>query len=101
MRTRLAEANEWPVDVSLYLELETMHDELSLEGKVNLQKRLGPVRILSNLWAEESFVRPLDTKAHGREAVFIINPTLGEHYGSDAAGSTCTWWTRAILPAAS
>jgi hypothetical protein len=76
-RTRLAEANEWPVDVSLYLELETMHDELALEGKVNLQKRLGPVRLLSNLWAEEAFVRPLDTKAHGREAEFIINPTLG------------------------
>ena len=77
VRTRLAEANAWPVDVSLYFELETMHDELALEGKVNLQKRLGPVRLLSNLWVEEAFVRPLDTKAHGREAEFIVNPTAG------------------------
>lgn len=77
VRTRLAEPGQWPVDVGLYLELETMHDELSLEGKVNLQKRLGPVRLLSNLWVEESFVHPLDTKAHGREAEFIVNPTAG------------------------
>jgi hypothetical protein len=77
VRTRLAEANEWPVDVSLYFELETMRDELALEGKVNLQKRLGPVRLLSNLWVEEAFERPLDTKAHGRSAAFIVNPTAG------------------------
>lgn len=77
VRTRLAEAGQWPVDVSLYFELETMHDELSFEGKVNLERRFGPVRWLANLWAEEQIKRPLDTTAHGRGAEFIINPTTG------------------------
>ena len=77
VRTRLAEPGELPVDIGFYLELETMHDELALEGKLNLQKRLGPVRLLSNLWVEEQWAHPLDTKAHGREAAFIINPTAG------------------------
>src|SRR5437762_4651774 len=29
LRTRLANAGDWPVDVGLYFELETMHDELA------------------------------------------------------------------------
>jgi len=80
VRTRLAEPGELPVDIGLYLELETMHDELALEGKVNLQRRLGRVRLLANLWVEEAWARPLDTKAHGREAEFIINPTAGASF---------------------
>ncbi|HEY3669202.1 MAG TPA: hypothetical protein VGL19_24555, partial [Polyangiaceae bacterium] len=80
VRTRLAEPGELPVDIGLYLELETMHDEVALEGKVNLQRRLGPVRLLANLWAEEAWARPLDTKSHGREAAFIINPTAGASF---------------------
>src|SRR5258708_6701186 len=39
VRSRLAEAGQWPVDVGLYLELETLHDEDSLEEKVILAKR--------------------------------------------------------------
>ena len=77
VRTRLADAGEWPIDVGLYLELETMHDELSLEGKILLQKRLGRVRWMGNLWAEEVYSRPYDSKLHGREANFVINPATG------------------------
>jgi hypothetical protein len=80
VRTRLAEAGQWPVDVGLYLELETMFDELAVEGKVLLQRRFGRVRLLSNLWAEQVWARPLDTKAHGRETEFIINPTAGASF---------------------
>ena len=80
LRTRLAEPGQWPVDIGLYFELETMHDELSLEGKVNLQRRLGRALLLSNLWVEEEFDRPYDTKAHGRQAHFIVNPTAGVAY---------------------
>ncbi len=80
VRTRLAEPGELPVDIGLYLELETMHDELALEGKVNLQRRFGAVRLLANLWAEEAWARPLDTKLHGREAEFIVNPTAGASF---------------------
>lgn len=77
VRTRFAEPGQWPVDVGLYLELETMHDELALEGKVNLQRRIGRVVWMANLWAEEALSRPLDKKAQGRSAHFIVNPTSG------------------------
>src|SRR5260370_20753757 len=60
VRTRLAEAGEWPVDVALYLELETLHDEYSLEEKVILAKRFGRAHWMANLWVEESLARPLD-----------------------------------------
>lgn len=80
VRTRLAEPGELPVDIGLYLELETMHDEVALEGKLNLQRRFASVRLLANLWAEEAWARPLDTKAHGREAELIINPTAGASF---------------------
>ena len=57
-----------------------MHDELALEGKLNLQRRLGRALFLSNLWVEQEFERPYDTRAHGREAHFIVNPTAGIVY---------------------
>lgn len=80
LRTRLAEAGQWPVDVSLYFELETMHDELAFEWKLNLQKRLGRAILLSNLWVEEVIERPYDTAAHGRQALFLVRPTAGIAY---------------------
>jgi hypothetical protein len=57
-----------------------MHDELALEEKVNLQRRLGPVRLLANLWVEQALERPLDAKSQGRSGAFIINPTVGGVY---------------------
>jgi hypothetical protein len=80
IRTRLAQPGELPVDVGFYFELETMHDELSFEAKINLQRRLGNFKWMANLWAEESITRPLDTAAHGRSAHFIVNPTTGFVY---------------------
>ena len=77
VRTRLAEPGQWPVDVGFYLELEPMHDELALDEKVNLQRRLGRLTWMANLWVEEVLERPLDTSAHGRAGHFIINPTSG------------------------
>ena len=61
LRTRLAEPGQWPVDIGLYFELETMHDELAFEAKVNLQRRFGNFKWMANLWAEEAITRPLDT----------------------------------------
>lgn len=79
VRTRLAEAGEWPVDVALYVELETMHDELSLEEKVILAKRFGRFHWMANLWVEETLERPLDPSPP-RQVDFIINPTTGITY---------------------
>jgi hypothetical protein len=78
VRTRLAEAGEWPVDVALYLELETMHDELSLEEKVILAKHFGPFLWGANLWVEQSESRPFDSSQ--RSFHFILNPTTGLTY---------------------
>jgi len=77
VRTRLAEPGELPVDLGFYLELETMHDELSLEGKINLQRRFGRLTWMANLWEEETLSRPLDSKMRGRQLHFIVNPTTG------------------------
>jgi hypothetical protein len=80
VRTRLAQAGEWPVDVGLYLELETMHDEIALEEKVNLQRRFGDLRWMANLWVEQTLSRPFDTKDQGSALAFVVNPTTGLTY---------------------
>lgn len=77
-RFRIAEAGELPVDVALYLELEALHDETSLEEKVILSKRLGPVHWMGNLWVEQEYNRPWDA---GRQNLdFVVNPTTGFTY---------------------
>jgi hypothetical protein len=78
VRGRLAEAGEWPVDVSLYLELETLHDEWALEEKVNLAKRFGRLRWMTNLWVEQEIERPFDRSATPVE--LVVNPTMGFVY---------------------
>jgi hypothetical protein len=78
VRHRFAEAGEWPIDVAVYLELETMHDELSLEEKVLLSKRFGDLRWMANLWVEQTISRPYD--AGSKAPYFIINPTMGFTY---------------------
>jgi len=100
LRTRLAEPGQWPVDVGFYFELETMHDELALEAKLNLQRRAGKALMLTNLWVEEEFERPYDTGAHGREAHFIVNPTAGVAYEvSPTFQPGVEFWARGQLKA--
>jgi hypothetical protein len=76
IRTRLAEAGEWPVDVGLYLEVASLHDELELEEKILLSRRFGRLRVMSNLWVEQELRRPYDSPDQ-RELALVINPTLG------------------------
>ena len=75
LRLRLAEAGEWPVDVGLYGELVENERELELEAKIILQRRIGDLRIVANLWAEREY-EDFDTK----EGDWVINPTLGVTY---------------------
>ncbi len=82
VRTRFAEPGEWPVDVGAYLELETLHDEISLEEKVILSRRFGSLRVMANLWVEEEMYRPWDSgvvDGAGR-LLFVVNPTIGATY---------------------
>src|SRR5215472_2862529 len=96
VRTRLAESGQWPVDVSLYLELETLHDELGLEEKLNLQRRFDNLRWMANLWVEQSIARPLDG---GTKSVdFTINPTTGFTYQvTPTVHPGVEYWARGVV----
>src|SRR5260370_122687 len=78
VRGRFADTGQWPIDVGWYAELETKHDELSLEGKVLLAKRWGRLHWMANLWVEASEQRPFDENL--RSFHFILNPTTGVAY---------------------
>jgi len=70
LRYRLAEANEWPVDVSLYGEVAELQQELEFEGKINLEKRIGRLQLLVNLWAEREWY-------YAGQQEWVLNPTGG------------------------
>lgn len=74
-RVRLAEAGELPLDTALYFELETLHDEWSLEEKIILAKRFGRFHWMANLWVEQEMHRPFDDAY--RTVDFVLNPTTG------------------------
>jgi hypothetical protein len=80
IRTRLAEAGELPVDVAFYLELSVLHDEVELEEKILLQRRVGRARVMANLWVEQEFERPFEDSPNRGQMEFFINPTLGVTY---------------------
>ncbi len=70
VRWRLADAGDWPIDVALYLEVAENEREIELEGKVILERRFGPVRLLANAWFEHEFYFT------GRRE-WVFNPTAG------------------------
>ncbi len=70
LRYRFAEAGRWPLDLAIYGEVTETQREVELEAKVILQRRLGPLRIAANAWAErELYFRG------ARE--WVANPTAG------------------------
>jgi len=73
LRWRLADEGDWPIDVALYGEVTENEREIELEGKVILQKRLGNVLLLSNLWVEHEF-------GFEGKREWVFNPTLGVQY---------------------
>ena len=73
LRLRLAEPGEWPVDVSLYGEIVESDKEFELEGKVNLEKDIGKLALMTNLWAEREW-------EYAGEQAWVLNPTLGATY---------------------
>lgn len=70
LRYRLGEGGQWPVDVALYGEITENQREIELEAKIILQKRIGPARVVTNLWAERELY------FDGRSE-WVLNPTLG------------------------
>jgi len=75
LRLRLAEEGQWPLDVGLYGELVENERDLELEAKIILQRRIGNLRVVANLWAEREYERfSFD------DGNWVINPTLGLTY---------------------
>ena len=70
LRYRFAEAGQWPVDLAVYGEVTENEREIELEGKIILQRRLGPLRLAANAWAEREIYF-----AGARE--WVLNPTAG------------------------
>jgi len=70
LRYRFADAGRWPIDLAVYGEVTETEREIELEGKVILQRRLGPFRIAANAWAEREFYF-----SGARE--WVLNPTAG------------------------
>ena len=74
LRLRLAEEGEWPINVGLYLETAEFHDELEVEEKLLLSKRLGSVNLVANLWVAQEYAFQTN------ETELLYNPTLGATY---------------------
>lgn len=73
LRYRFAEEGQWPIDVGIYGELVENDHEIEIEGKVILQKRIGRLRALMNLWVEHEWYY-----INRRE--WVINPTAAVSY---------------------
>lgn len=74
LRYRFAEEGDWPIDTGLYFEVAEFYNEIELEEKLLLSKRLGYLTVVSNLWVEqEYYFQEQDWK-------LIYNPTLGATY---------------------
>ena len=73
LRYRIAREGELPVDISVYGELAETDREIEIEAKLNLQKRFGGLRLMTNLWAEYELY-------FNGEREWVLNPTLGATY---------------------
>jgi len=70
LRYRFAEAGQWPIDLAIYGEVVENAHEIELEGKIILQRRLGPLRIAANAWGEREFY-------FNGTREWVLNPTAG------------------------
>jgi hypothetical protein len=73
LRLRLAEPDEWPIDVGLYAEVVENDREIEIEAKIILEKRIDRLRAIVNLWGEREYY------FDGRKE-WVINPTVGLSY---------------------
>jgi len=83
LRYVFADPGAWPLDVGVYGEIVEGQTEVELEAKVLLQRRVGKLRIDTNLWAE--YELNLGSPQAGvllgvHEKDIVLNPTLGATY---------------------
>ncbi len=70
LRYRFGDSGQWPIDLAVYGELTENQREIELEGKIILQRRVGPFRIAANAWAEREYYF---SGAHE----WVLNPAAG------------------------
>jgi hypothetical protein len=75
LRYVFADPGRWPIDVGVYGEVVEGNTEEELEAKILLQRRIGNLRIASNLWAEYEF----EFSGVSQKDI-VLNPTLGATY---------------------
>ncbi|MBS2025531.1 MAG: hypothetical protein JST92_24295 [Deltaproteobacteria bacterium] len=73
LRWRLTEPGQLPIDIAVYGEISEARNELELEAKIILEKRIGAMSILCNLWAERELY-------FSGQNEWVLNPTLGATY---------------------
>ena len=92
LRYRIGKEGQLPVEMSVYFEVAELHDEIELEEKLNLQKRFGNLKLMSNVWVEQSFER-------GGNVELVLHPTAGLTYQLTPnfwLGSE--YWMKAVIP---
>jgi hypothetical protein len=89
LRYKLADTGAWPIDVSLYGELAENEHELEVEGKVILQRRVGAMRLMANLTAEQAF-------DFDGERDVVLAPSAGATFEvTPSVQPGIEWWMRA------
>ncbi|HXN30855.1 MAG TPA: hypothetical protein VN894_03295 [Polyangiaceae bacterium] len=75
LRYVFADPGAWPIDVGVYGELVEGQTELELEAKILLQRRIGKLRLDTNLWAEAEY-----ELTYVPQKDIVLNPTFGATY---------------------
>jgi hypothetical protein len=73
LRYRFADAGVWPVNVAIYGEVAELANEIELEAKIILDRRIGRWHLMANLWGEREFYFT------GRRE-WVANPTGGASF---------------------
>ncbi|MES1171983.1 MAG: hypothetical protein ABUL77_01995 [Bacteroidota bacterium] len=73
LRYRFADAGVWPVNVAIYGEIAELQNEIELEAKIILDRRLGRWHLIANLWGEREFY-------HSGRREWVANPTGGASF---------------------
>jgi hypothetical protein len=92
LRYQLAPSGEWPIDVGVYGEIAENEREVEFEGKVILQRRFGPARLIANLTAEEEIY-------YNGKRDFVLAPSAGITFEpSPAVQPGIEWWMQGEYP---
>jgi hypothetical protein len=70
LRYRLGDPGVWPVNLGVYAEVAELANELEIEAKVIVDRRLGRWLLAANLWGEREIY-------YGGRREWVVNPTAG------------------------